>query len=71
MPFILLALVVLAGIGYGAVRLYAAVALRFGTLAAVATIGAWCRCPIARWRNAGRRYFVWRGRTSFEVAWVA
>lgn len=38
MPFILLALVVLAGIVYGAVRLYAAVALRFGTLAAVATI---------------------------------
>ena len=38
MPFILLALVVLAGIIYGAVRLYAAVALRFGTLAAVATI---------------------------------
>ncbi|MCI3205867.1 MULTISPECIES: hypothetical protein [Pandoraea] len=38
MPFILLALVVLAGIVYGAVRLYAAVALQFGTLAAVATI---------------------------------
>lgn len=38
MPFILLALVVLAGIVYGAVRLYGAVALRFGTLAAVATI---------------------------------
>lgn len=38
MPFILLALVALAGIVYGAVRLYAAVALRFGTLAAVATI---------------------------------
>ncbi|MFJ2992042.1 hypothetical protein [Pandoraea sp. NPDC087047] len=38
MPFILLALVVLAGIIYGAVRLYAAVALQFGTFAAVATI---------------------------------
>ncbi|AJC23424.1 hypothetical protein [Pandoraea pulmonicola] len=56
MPFILLALVVLAGIVYGAVRLYAIVAMRFGTLAAVATI-AMCVLVVAWFvMDAVRRY---------------
>jgi hypothetical protein len=55
-PFVLLALVVLAGIGYGAVRLYAAVALRFGTLAAVATIGACVLIVVWLVVDAVRRY---------------
>ncbi|MDR3399038.1 MAG: hypothetical protein P4M06_15945 [Pandoraea sp.] len=56
MPFILLALVVLAGIVYGAVRLYAAVALRFGTLAAVATIAVCVLIVVWLVVDAVRRY---------------
>ncbi|MEF3067368.1 hypothetical protein [Pandoraea apista] len=56
MPFILLAIVVLAGIVYGAVRLYAAVALRFGTLAAVATIALGVLIVVWLVADAVRRY---------------
>ncbi|VVE87712.1 hypothetical protein [Pandoraea bronchicola] len=56
MPFILLALVVLAGIVYGAVRLYAAVALRFGTPAAVATIAVCVLLVVWLVGDAVRRY---------------
>ncbi len=56
MPFILLALVVLAGIVYGAIRLYAAVALRFGTLAAIATIVVCVLIVVWLAADALRRY---------------
>lgn len=56
LPFILLALVVLAGIVYGAVRLYAAVSLRFGTLAAVATIAVCVLIAVWLAGDAVRRY---------------
>ncbi|MBN4665501.1 hypothetical protein HUS70_07075 [Pandoraea nosoerga] len=56
MPFILLGLVILAGIAYGAVRLYGVVAAHFGTLAAVAAIVA-CGLGVAGLAaDAVRRY---------------
>ncbi|AKC72387.1 hypothetical protein [Pandoraea oxalativorans] len=61
MPFILLALVVMAGIVYGAVRLYAAVALYFGTLAAVATIVVCVLIVVWLVVDAVRRYRALHG----------
>ncbi|WP_087688743.1 hypothetical protein [Pandoraea sp. PE-S2R-1] len=56
MPFILLGLVVLAGIVYGAVRLYGEVAMRFGTPAAVVTIAVCVLIVIWLVVDAVRRY---------------